>query len=154
MPLASYKNYTLWRASFADIGALRRLEREIFPGDAYTSIELALQMILPKTGNYKLVDSTNQVVGFVSTMDSLWGNHPAWIMTLGVSRAYQRQGLGRFLLDWGERRLQAKRVRLTVRAGNLPAITLYESTGYVHVRRVYRYYSGGEDGLIMEKRLD
>jgi ribosomal-protein-alanine N-acetyltransferase len=61
--------------------------------------------------------------------------------------------MGRFLLEWGETKLNAKQVRLTVRAGNDPAIKLYEQTGYIVVERRRRYYLDGEDGLEMEKCL-
>ncbi|MBI4769149.1 MAG: GNAT family N-acetyltransferase [Chloroflexi bacterium] len=65
--------------------------------------------------------------------------------------AYRRQGLGERLLRACEVLLDVPRVRLSVRAGNAPAIRLYERLGYRQVQIWPRYYAGGEDGLVMEK---
>jgi ribosomal-protein-alanine N-acetyltransferase len=151
--LTSYNGYRVARATPLDVRRLRRLEREVFPKDAYSLLELTLLTLTPYIRNYKILAPDGNLVGFVSGSPSLSGN-PGWIITLGIAAAYQRQGLGRFLLGWCESRLNAQRIRLTVRAGNLPAIGLYEQCGYVHVRRRLRYYPDGEDGLEMEKGLD
>lgn len=153
MPLATFNGYALSRATVLDVGGIRRLEKEIFHKDAYTRLELFLQMMIPYAHNYKFKTSDGIVAGFVGGLDAWLPNHPAWIVTLGVGIAYQRQGLGRYLLDWCEKKMRAERIRLTVRASNDSAIALYQSAGYIHMRRAYRYYSDGEDGFIMEKSL-
>lgn len=150
---AHLEDYTLLGANLLDINGVHRLEREIFPRDAYSRLELALQFLIPWSRNYKIVDAADQIVGFCSTLSNLIPGKPAWIMTLGIARAHQRKGLGGWLLAFAESQLRAGRVRLTVRAGNTPAITLYRNADYIHMRRIQRYYSGGEDGLVMEKRL-
>ena len=44
-------------------------------------------------------------------------------------------------------------VRLTVREGNVPAITLYRDAGYRVAERKLGYYRDGETGLVMEKEV-
>jgi ribosomal protein S18 acetylase RimI-like enzyme len=145
--------YTIRRARLTDVNALRRLELEIFPKDAYPKIELILQLLLPRARNYVVVSAQKEVIGFGAAIDAWFPNRPAWIVTLGVATAHQRQGLGADLLDYCEKKLKSKSVRLTVRAGNTSAIRLYEKAGYIFLRRMLRYYMDGEDGLIMEKTL-
>jgi len=45
-------------------------------------------------------------------------------------------------------------VRLSVRASNAPAISLYQSAGYALVDQWKKYYVGGETALIFEKKFD
>jgi ribosomal-protein-alanine N-acetyltransferase len=40
-------------------------------------------------------------------------------------------------------------VKLEVRASNEPARSLYDDFGFVHRRTVPRYYSDGEDALVL-----
>ena len=150
--LATFGNYRVYKARLFDASKIHRLEKEIFPQDVYSVIEIVLLLIFPRTRNYKLIDSDGNVAGFFSGSLGIFGR-PAWIITLGIGLAHQRRGLGRSLLEWGETKLNAKRVRLTVRGGNGTAIKLYEQTGYIVVERRRRYYLDGEDGLEMEKCL-
>ena len=78
--------------------------------------------------------------------------HRGWITTLAVLPDFRRQGIARALLDLGENHLAMPVIRLSVRASNLPAIRLYEVTGYQVVDQWRRYYAGGEDALVLEKR--
>ena len=153
MSLAMYKNYTLARATLLDVRGLRRFEEEIFPHDAYHSVEIGIHLLLPRSKNYKMMTPSGQIIAFGATLDNWFVGRPAWIVTIGTSPDYQRQGIARFLLNYCEERLTAERVRLTVRASNEAAIYLYRVTGYRYVRRFYRYYIDGEDGLIFEKQL-
>jgi ribosomal-protein-alanine N-acetyltransferase len=154
-PLDVQGDYQIRRATLLDLNPIYKLEKSIFPRDAYTRLELFIQfMLLPRARNFRLVNSEGNIIGFCGAMDNIFPGRPAWIITLGIAKEYQGQGLGRYLLDFGERQLGAKRVRLTVRVSNYPAISLYESHGYIHRRRLRRYYPGGEDGLEMEKWLD
>jgi len=42
---------------------------------------------------------------------------------------------------------------LSVRRSNLGAQTLYFERGYTHIEVWERYYEGGEDAFVLEKRL-
>jgi ribosomal protein S18 acetylase RimI-like enzyme len=150
--IASFGDYRAVRAHLLDVRRIHRLEKAIFPQDAYPLFEIVLLLVFPRLCNYKLLAADGTVVGFVSASKP-WLNEPAWIITLGIAHDHQRQGLGRFLLAWCEAKLKANRVRLTVRASNAPAIALYENTGYVHIGRHHGYYNDGEDGLVMEKLI-
>ena len=79
------------------------------------------------------------------------------IMNVAVRREYRRKGVaGRLmkeLLSRAEKR-GAARFILEVREGNLPAIRLYESLGFLHAGRRRNFYSDpAEDALIMIKEI-
>jgi ribosomal-protein-alanine N-acetyltransferase len=134
-----------------DIRAVYRLERTIFPRDAYPYLDLLLLFLWPRIINLKAVAPDGALAGFVS--GARGRARRGWIITLGVDRAHQRRGLGRWLLEACECRLRRPCIRLTVRAANVPAITLYRHTGYAVIEQRYAYYRDGETGLIMEKCL-
>ncbi len=77
----------------------------------------------------------------------------AWISTLGVLPEYRRNGVGSHLLAACEGQLPVSRVRLSVRASNQPALQLYTQFGYQQYGVWKRYYSDGEDALVLEKDL-
>jgi ribosomal protein S18 acetylase RimI-like enzyme len=145
--------YRLRGATLFDIRAVFRLERVIFPRDAYPYLDLALLFLLPGVSNLKIVAPDGSLAGFVSSMRS-WLNQRGWIITLGVAPDHQRNGLGTALLAAAERRMNVPDMRLTVRAGNEPAIALYHNTGYRIIERKPGYYRDGEPGLVMQKVIN
>lgn len=146
------RGYRVRRATLLDLRAVHRLERVIFPRDAYPYPDLVLLFLMPNVKNLKITAPDGELAGFVSGMRVPWRNR-AWIVTIGVAPQHQRRGLGERLLHITEQRLRKASVLLTVRAGNTPAIRLYERTGYTTVERKVGYYRDGETGLVMEKHL-
>lgn len=77
----------------------------------------------------------------------------AHITTLSVDPAFQRQGIGRHLMNHLLARAQKRGMTcatLEVRASNTAAIALYESMGFIISARRKRYYpDNGEDALVM-----
>lgn len=74
------------------------------------------------------------------------------IQNLAVAPGFRRQGVARRLLEFVlGRALGAgmKTAWLEVRAGNLPAITLYRELGFRDEARRPNYYHDGEDALTM-----
>lgn len=147
------EGYRIQRATLLDLRAVHDLERRIFPRDAYPYADLVLLFLMPSIVNLKIVAPDRSLAGFVSSVHAPLRQR-GWIITLGVHPAHQRRGLGRVLLAAAERRLRQPHVRLTVREGNVPALTLYRHTGYTIIERRPGYYRDGETGLIMEKSID
>jgi ribosomal-protein-alanine N-acetyltransferase len=79
------------------------------------------------------------------------------ILNLAVNPSERRQGLGRRILDMAlrvARKMGIEKVMLDVRAGNYPAVSLYQSCGFVRVAVRSHYYSDtGEDALTYVCRL-
>ncbi len=142
--------YRIVRATWRDIRAVRRLELAVFPKDAYAYPELWMLLVWPGGVNLKAVAADGSLVGFVSG-GRMAGGGRTWIITLGVHPDHRRRGLGRRLLEACEARLSDPTIYLTVRAGNTPAILLYEQMGYRRLRTRPGYYPDGEDGVEMRK---
>lgn len=89
------------------------------------------------------------VAGYIGSQTVLG---EADMMNLAVRPEYRRQGIARLLVQELIRRLDANCLTLEVRAGNAPAIRLYESLGFsqVGLRRNY-YQRPKEDALILRK---
>ena len=73
-----------------------------------------------------------------------------------VAEEYRRSGVGRRILNeliQEAKSRGAENMFLEVRLSNSPAMRLYLSAGFVGVYARSRYYSDGEDCLVMKKSL-
>jgi len=139
-----------------DINSVYHLEQDVFPLDAYPYLDLAIMLLTPGMRNLKAVNPANEFLGFIAVAD-VWMRpdlRPAWVITLGVGRNYQNQGIGGQLLREAESQIRARQIRLTVRRSNTAAIHLYDRSGYIHLQTHPAYYRNGEDGLIMQKHVN
>lgn len=79
------------------------------------------------------------------------------IKDIAVHPDHRGEGIGRYLLKRALgvlRERDTSRVKLEVRDGNEPAITLYHDFGFTHHHTVPRYYEDGTDALVMVKQFD
>jgi ribosomal-protein-alanine N-acetyltransferase len=139
-------------AGLRDLWKLRQLEKLTFNReDAWPLVELLFVLVSPHIVRLK-IDYDNQMIAFVAG-DTRPNQGAGWIITLGVAPEWRRMGLGERLLAAAEQAMHMPALRLTVRASNQAAIALYQKAGYHQVGVSSRYYVGGEDGLIFEKRI-
>ena len=138
-------------ANILDLGALRKLEKACFEKDAWPLLDLIAVLTWPDVIRLKAMED-GEMIGFV-VGDPRRSNGEAWISTIGVDPGYRRRGIGLELLRACEGQVKLPRVKLTVRISNDGAISLYKKAGYWTIDIWKRYYSDGEDGLVMEKIL-
>ncbi len=138
-------------ATILDLNALRKLERACFDKDAWSLFDLIAVLSWMDVVRFKAVENS-EMIGFVAG-ETRPSQGAAWIATIGVDPRFQRRGIGRALLHACEARINHPRIKLTVRVSNHSAISLYEKEGYCTLDIWRRYYSDGEDGLVMEKNL-
>src|SRR5215216_507294 len=138
-------------ASIRDLGALRRLEHACFDKDAWPLLDLMAVLTWPDVIRLKAVEN-GEMIGFIAG-DPRRSQGVAWIATLAVDPSYRRRGIGLKLLKACEAQVKLSHVKLTVRISNDAAISLYKKAGYRTVDIWKKYYSDGEDGLVMEKIL-
>lgn len=146
---AGLNTFRIVPSTLRDIRAVRALEKVCFGRDAWGYSELLFVYAAIGAVRLKAVEG-GRLIGFVCG-DPRPADGFAWISTIGVHPDYRRRGIGANLLAECEARLEEPRLRLTVRAGNAPAITLYEQFGYEEVDRWPGYYADGETGIVMEK---
>ncbi|HSV85001.1 MAG TPA: GNAT family N-acetyltransferase [Levilinea sp.] len=138
-------------AALPDLGELRHLEKACFGSDAWPWLELALVLTLPRIVRLKAVVG-DHLAGFISGERRI-GEKCGWITNLCVDSEYRKRGIARALLSRCEEEINMQKVRLSVRRSNVDALRLYYQSGYQSHQVWPRYYSGGEDALVLEKKL-
>jgi ribosomal-protein-alanine N-acetyltransferase len=97
-------------------------------------------------------DAAQKIMGYALMMMVLDEAH---LLNLSIAKAYQKKGLGRFLLEHMlaiANKHQAEHMFLEVRSSNIAAIALYENLGFneMSIRRgYYPAASGREDAVLM-----
>ena len=143
--------YTICDAAAAHIPQIEHLERQCF-SLPWTAEQLKNQL---KDNQHEFIAAfapDGTVLGYVGMMYVL---DEGYISNVAVSPEYRRQGIADALIERLCiicRGLELSFVTLEVRAGNMPAIALYEKHGFhrVGLRRNY-YERPREDALIMTK---
>lgn len=139
------------RASWRDINAMHRLQRAAFGPDAWSWLEVALLLVLPRHRAYVARTATG-TVGMAAL--EVQGNLRAGcVVIIAVAAEHRQQGIGTLLLDACERDSPFPKMRLTVNTENSVAQAIYTQRGYRVVRSLPRYYPSGADGYVMEKVL-
>jgi ribosomal-protein-alanine N-acetyltransferase len=123
--------------------------------------QAAFESLLSHPGSTSLVaryGNPHETIGFV--VGQLAADE-AEILTVGVDKAYQRNGIGRRLVEAfarAARRADAKRMFLEVAADNLPATVMYMRMGFKETGRRKAYYERANgpkvDALVLSLALD
>ena len=134
-----------------DIPQIEEIEKRCF-SLPWTAEQLAGQMKDAQHEFIAAADESGTVLGYVGMMFVL---DEGYISNVAVSPKYRRQGIADALIDRLNEICQEHGlsfVSLEVRAGNVPAIALYEKHGFSRagLRRNY-YERPREDALIMTK---
>ncbi len=138
-------------ATWRDTLAIHQLEKVCFPLDAWPLLDVLASLSLPNLARFKALVG-GRLAGFVA-IDNKPEEDLAWIATVGVLPEYRNRGIARELILRGEQSVHVSRMRLCVRISNEQAIALYKKLGYRSAGAWSGYYNGGEDALIMEKKL-
>lgn len=143
--------FSIEKAVWRDYTQLNHLERACFSSeDIWSFWDLIGVLTFPGVIRLKAVVG-GQMVGFIGGEQDP-SRHKGWVTTLAVLPAYRRKGIALALLKQCEQDLGMPVIRLSVRASNKAAIGLYELAGYTIADRWKKYYVGGEDALVFEKR--
>jgi len=131
---------------------------EILERTPHWSTDSYLQLVSknPSVGRVALIATyTSEVVAYVIACPI---PPEAELESIGVVGTFQRQGVGRRLIDALMRQLVPSGVEtllLEVRASNLPALAFYGSIGFVQTGLRLRYYADPvEDAVQMQLRFD
>lgn len=142
-------SFTLRDLAFEDIETIGRLEKELFPSDAWPLEMFYTEFFQPDTRRYIVAEVDGEAVGYAGLMVI---DTTADIQTIGVLPRFEGQGIGRAMLTelLGEaRRRGADNVMLEVRADNPRAQKLYARYGFQRIHTRKRYYRDGVDAWVM-----
>lgn len=140
------------KCKYEDILAVSELEKECFKGESWSFGTIATAFENPA---YEMVvaEEGGEVIGYGCTCTAL---DSCDLENVLVAEEYRRGGVGRAilnaLLDNANER-GAVKVFLEVRVSNSAALGLYLSCGFKGVHARTRYYSDGEDCLVMVKEF-
>ena len=141
-------SYTIEEAREELLPQIQRIEQQSF-SVPWTEAMLRVQLS-PDSHVFLTAESAEGVVGYVGMMYVL---DEGYISNVAVRPDRRRQGIADALLDALETRARALMLSfltLEVRAGNAPAVALYEKHGYRVVGRRKNYYEKPtEDALLM-----
>ena len=136
--------------NLADLSALLRLEKVIFPQDTFGMGEF-LSLFLRGKETFLVARDDRTIIGYIAAYTE---DDTAYIASIAVDPAYQGNGLGRLLMETVmETFAQAgvPTIGLHVREDNEAAIHLYHSLGFITLERLSDYYEDGSNGLFMER---
>jgi ribosomal-protein-alanine N-acetyltransferase len=134
-------------ATAAHAEAMEAIHAAAFPDEPWGAGSFAA--LLSQPGVFGLIDTRGGILLLRVAADE------AEILTIGVTS--RRQGLGTELMQTAIDRaksLGATVMYLEVAAPNAAAFGLYKSLGFAPAGRRAKYYSNGDDAVILRRRLD
>lgn len=140
----------------ADLPAVHRLDRALFPEDTWSEEMLAGELAdQPRTRHYVVAETPGgEIVGYAGLAAA---GGQADVQTIGVRADHRKGGIGAVLLtallEEAVRR-GSESVFLEVRADNDAAHRLYERFGFERVGIRKRYYQPSDvDAIVMCRKL-
>jgi len=108
-----------------------------------------------KRGNFYVfgLKEKNKLIAFISVSTAI---DSADIEDILVCKNFRRQGIGKRLIDFTLETLKEKGIReifIEVREGNEQAKQLYFKCGFNKVSLRKKYYSDGENAIILKKEI-
>ena len=135
----------------ADIERISQIEQESF-SDPWS--QKMLEDVTQARNFYGLVlENDGLVIGYVGASFVL---DEGEILLVAIDGAFRGQGHGKQLVDTLLKSFKEKeiaKVFLEVRRSNFVAIACYQKCGFIKIAERARYYSDGEDAIIMEASL-
>jgi ribosomal-protein-alanine acetyltransferase len=131
-----------------DIPAVARLEAEVFP-DPWPRHLYLQEVGQPARFQRVIIDESRTLVAYLF---ACWQVDELHVLKVATHPLYQGKGLGTALLEGAREeseRLQGRGLILEVRPSNRQAFRLYRRLGYHVLGRRPRYYSDGEDAIVM-----
>lgn len=143
---------TVRRCKYEDILRVAELEKECFKGESWGYGTLASAFENPNYGVF-VAEECGEVIGYGAACTVCESSDLENVL---VAEEYRRCGVGgalvRGLIDDAVSR-GATEMFLEVRVSNAAAMCMYLACGFVGVYARTRYYSDGEDCLVMKKTL-
>lgn len=126
-----------------DLPRVNMLEEEAFASDAWPE-ELFVFYARQFPDFFLIAKAGSRIAGYC--LGRLRTSTSAEIDSVAVFRKFQRQGIGRVLMQELLRRFRrhgAREIGLMVRPDNAAALAFYERLGFVHRRTIPDYYADG-----------
>ncbi len=138
------------QCKFEDILRVSELEKECFAGESWSYGAIASAFENPAY-DMLVAEENGEVIGYGCTCTAC---ETSDLENVLVAEEYRNSGVGTAILNALVANAAARgagKIFLEVRVSNCAAMRLYLSCGFVGVHARTRYYSDGEDCLVMSK---
>ncbi len=137
---------------YVDIMRITQLENECLPEEKWSFQMFADSFSADNTYGC-CAEENGDIIGYACIS---FGGDDADVESVAVSDEYRGNGVGKklvqMLVQEAERR-KAHKIFLEVRVSNAPAQILYLKQGFKGLYARPRYYSNGDDAIVMVKQL-
>lgn len=132
--------------STKDIDRILEIENECFehPYPEYVFLEYL------NSDLFFVAENEETIVGYIITDVR---KNEGVIISIAVDTPFQRNGIGRTLIEKTIEKLSTEYVVLTVRVNNESAQKFYEKLGFDQLYVINEYYKNDEDAIVMGKHL-
>jgi len=152
-------NIAIRRVQLNDLNRIFELEKRCFNEQSSYNVK-QLKYLIKNANSCCLAEICNNFIrGFIIVLYKN-GTKVAGIETLNVDPIFRGNGVGKKLLVAAEQEMyyrDIRRIRLEVSSGNIPAIKLYEKSGFRKIailKNYYKYqYFGTNDAFRMVKEI-
>tara|TARA_Y100000031_G_C8171607_1_gene362108 strand:- start:201 stop:677 length:477 start_codon:yes stop_codon:yes gene_type:complete len=136
------------KAVIQDIDAIWEIEKSVF-SSPWSREQLAYELSENPTASHWVLEDGNSIIGYIM---SFAVKPDVQIINIAVTLSHQCRGNGkRILSEFLSQFNEDTYFYLEVRESNLPAIQLYSHFGFTHLDLRKKYYSDGEDAIVMAK---
>lgn len=141
------------KCRYEDILSVSELEKECFKGESWSFGTIASAF---ENSSYEMLvaEEDGEIIGYGCTCTTL---ENCDLENVLVTEAYRKSGVGKAILNAlleNAKERGAEKVFLEVRVSNSAAMRLYLSCGFKGVHARTRYYSDGEDCLVMVRVIN
>jgi ribosomal-protein-alanine N-acetyltransferase len=141
--------YVIEKMKPIHLSAVLAIEKKSFPQP--WSFSLFMSEFTNRLATYLVLQIKRKVIGYIGYWYLFEEAH---ITTFAIHPDYRRQGLGKKFLQYALNSILnqgCQEVFLEVRVSNFPAQNLYHSLDFTAIGIRTKYYSDGEDAIIMKK---
>ena len=137
------------QALASDFSSIYQIEQEAFPSNPWPKIQIEAAMVQSKINACYVLEKGNEILGYLMSYHILNENE---IVNFAIKKSKQMCGLGSIMLDYYLDKIDSdSSVFLEVKRTNYPAIKLYLGYGFEEIGIREKYYSNGEDAIVMKK---
>tara|TARA_B100000809_G_C15128468_1_gene527315 strand:+ start:2551 stop:2982 length:432 start_codon:yes stop_codon:yes gene_type:complete len=130
-----------------DLEPILSIEKRAFPELPWSREMINQELQENPDRNTWVTETHGNVIGYCMVR---YGSGESHLINMAVDPSYQKMGLGRKLLHhFLDQSPHNSSVLLEVKRGNFPAINLYLDAGFEEMAIHEKYYTDGEDAIIM-----
>jgi len=135
-------NRLIEKISENNLELLLRMEQECFPDHPWTILQLRSHI---SNSHPAIIWNDANPSGYLIYLEN---DYETEILRMGVLPKYRTTGIAQKMILF----LKAKKkpVILEVSSDNIPAVSLYQKTGFIISRKRNSYYSDGSNAVLME----